>query len=373
MLLSVPIVACARSAPAARLGVENVKGINGNELNKLSPDALARTIAGYRALGVRWVRFDFDWSEIQAGGPKVYDFASYDRVVDALTAADIQVLGILDYTPAWARGAGDTKFTPPKSAADFSAFAGQAAARYCGRVSAWEIWNEPNLAQFWGPAPDARAYAALLKGAAAEIRRQAPSVVIVSGGLASAFDNGRDIPAARFLEQVYEAGAGASVSAIGNHPYMSPQVPTLLLPNNWSFSWGWPGGIRAVMARHGDGRKPVWVTEFGAPTLGRDAFGTVVTEARQASLVRGAFAALPRDGRAGPLFWYNYQDFCAPDPNRPSSCFYGLVRADGTTKPGFEAYRMAGEPTGETQTSAPQVSQGRPLTRDAGCGRVAGR
>jgi hypothetical protein len=38
--------------------------------------------------------------------------------------------------------------------------------------AAWEIWNEPNLPQFWAGTPDPAAYVALARAAAAEIRRE---------------------------------------------------------------------------------------------------------------------------------------------------------------------------------------------------------
>ena len=39
------------------------------------------------------------------------------------------------------------------------------ATRYKGKVSAYEVWNEPNGKVFWDPEPDAAQYTELLKAA----------------------------------------------------------------------------------------------------------------------------------------------------------------------------------------------------------------
>lgn len=58
-----PSGAAAQSIPRiAGAGRELRKGLNGNELYALEPAALAATVEGCKALGARWVRFDFDWS-----------------------------------------------------------------------------------------------------------------------------------------------------------------------------------------------------------------------------------------------------------------------------------------------------------------------
>ena len=98
--------ACALVCVLAAGGVTPAlaqKGINGNELYSLTAEELAAAVADYRQLGVKWVRFDFDWSVIEPA-PGRYAFGSYDRVVECLAQADMQVLGLIAYTPGWANG-----------------------------------------------------------------------------------------------------------------------------------------------------------------------------------------------------------------------------------------------------------------------------
>src|SRR5262249_55892028 len=103
-----------------------------------------------------------------------------------------RLLAILDCGVDWAAAAappGDDRY-PPDDPATFASFAAEAAARYRGRVQAWEIWNEPNnsLSGFWKPAPDPGGYARLAKAAAAAIVRADRKATIVTGGLAPTFD-----------------------------------------------------------------------------------------------------------------------------------------------------------------------------------------
>jgi hypothetical protein len=64
----------------------------------------------------------------------------------------------VDFQPAWARVDGADN-GPPDNYNDYGDFLYEMASRYRGRIRAYEIWNEPNLAREWGgQPPDARQY-----------------------------------------------------------------------------------------------------------------------------------------------------------------------------------------------------------------------
>lgn len=336
-----PAGAAAQSTPRiAGAGQALRKGLNGNALFALEPAALSATVEGYKALGVRWVRFDFDWSVIQGAGREAFDVAPFERVVQALQAARIDVLGLIAYTPAWANG-GASKFHPPTSDADYARFAGRLARHFsAGGVHAWEVWNEPNLAQFWLPRADAAAYAALLRQAYTAIHAADPKAIVVSGGLAQPFASERNTEALNFAKVACAASARERCfDALGNHPYDTPRLPSELAAHNWRKMIGTgPVGLRGVLAEHGLRKIPIWITEFGAPTLGVDSYGAVVSEDRQAQMLDEAFRLVSGYAWSGPLFWYNYKDFCPPDPTQSTECFFGLLRHDGTYKPAAAKY-----------------------------------
>lgn len=324
-------------APLARAD----KGVNGNELYALSDEALAATIAGYRRLGVKWVRFDFDWSVIEPR-PHGYQVKNVDRVVERLARADIRILGIIAYTPAWANGGKPNKFHPPADARAFAEFAAYLAARYSAKgVHAWEIWNEPNLGQFWGNAPDPAAYAALLKQVYPAIKKSDPGAWVVTGGLAQPATSATAIDSLGFLESMYRHGAQGYFDAVGNHPYTSPRMPGDWAAHNWRKMAASSPSFLSIMKRYGDGGKKIWITEYGAPTGGKDRWGTVISEARQADMVEQTFGEAASLPWAGPVFWYNYRDFCPYAPDADAECFFGLVRFDGSPKPAFEKFRAA--------------------------------
>ena len=320
--------------------VASHKGINGGSgLVRLTSTELADTVARYQALGVKWVRFGFDWSVIQPNNSTEYLFDRYDGVVRALAAAGIQMLGIIEYTPQWANGGKSSKFFPPVYASDFAVFAGALATRYGPMgVHAWEIWNEPNVGAFWGPAPDPAGYVTLLSGAYAAIRRADSSALVITGGLSQPGTTATTMRSIDFLTAIYKYGARGYFDAVGNHPYDDPKLPSQ--GYNWQQMYATSPSFLSVMAANGDTGKKIWVTEIGAPSNGAYTSGPV-DETQQAAILTDAYNLARTYDWAGPVFWYNFKDFCAYDPKASTECFYGLVRYDGSNKPSATAFQVA--------------------------------
>ena len=100
-----------------------------------APDMEGRLKAMQRA-GIKWGRQDFTWRRIERE-PGVYDWAPYDRLVDAARRHGILLFGNLAYAP---------KFHDPRTpqgAEAYAAFARAAVERYRGKIDHWQIWNEP--------------------------------------------------------------------------------------------------------------------------------------------------------------------------------------------------------------------------------------
>jgi polysaccharide biosynthesis protein PslG len=142
---------------------------------------LEAELAGIAATGARYLRIDVDWSAIEQS-PGTHDWSAVDRIVDTARACGLDVIGLLAYTPAWARAPATSEHSPPIDPANFASFARAAVERYAPRgVKAWEIWNEPNLTFYW-EAPDPAAYAALLGPAHDAIKAADPSSTVITGG-----------------------------------------------------------------------------------------------------------------------------------------------------------------------------------------------
>lgn len=203
-----------------------------------------RTFAMMREAGLGWVRSDFDWRAVQKEPDGPFDWSRYDEIVDGAALHGIRVLPIVGSPPKWAR--------PVTEHPDgWRAFVRAFAEHYAGRIEAAEIWNEENLPSFW-PNPDPAAYAETLRIAAGEIRAAAPGMRIVLGGLAGGRPH-------EFVEALYAAGAAPHFDAMAFHPYSWPNPPDVPLAAQIR-------ELRAIMARHGDGGKPIWITEHGWPT-----------------------------------------------------------------------------------------------------------
>lgn len=301
-----------------------------------------------KALGVRHLRFDIEWANIEHAGPGRYDWRDYDRVVRAASARKFEILAIIDYTPAWARrpDCAGTSMCAPRDPSAFGRFAGAAAARYRPYgVRSWEIWNEPNIPAFFAPRADPAAYAALLRHASLAIRRIDSDATILTGGLAPAGDGGGAMSPETFLQRLYEAGGRPYFTAVADHPYTYPATAVYPQP---AYRWEQMKRLHRIMSARGDGHKKIWITEYGAPTAGpgprasQHAFNPAaetVDEALQARMLQDVIAAHRALPWAGPLFWYAYRD-AGTDP-ATSENFFGLRRADGTPKPAQDVFRRA--------------------------------
>jgi hypothetical protein len=304
----------------------------GFNLSLPTPD-LDAALDAIAATKVRWLRVDFDWSVIQAAGPKSFDWSRTDRIVEAARARNLSVIALAAYTPEWARPSGTPDKNPPTNPDDFARFVSAGAQRYVSSgLTTWEIWNEPNVSTFWYPRPDPEAYTALLVRASAAIKHVEPDATIISGGLAPSSDSagGSQIDVRTFLTRVYAAGGGRAFNAVGLHPYSFPHLP--LFPADYNTFLNTPA-LYQVMVDHGDAAKRIWGTEIGAPTAGG---GGSVTDAVQAEILTQAYRQWTAWKFTGPLIWFAYEDAGADSFNRDEH--FGLVDVNGRPKPALAVF-----------------------------------
>lgn len=95
----------------------------------------------------------------------------------------------------------------------WSRYVDQVTKRYRGRISAYEITNEPNICI------TGRAYSRYLIAAAERIRKNDPRALIVGGGVTTDYNGESD----QFLREISESGAIQLCDALSFHPYSSPQ------------------------------------------------------------------------------------------------------------------------------------------------------
>jgi hypothetical protein len=108
------------------------------------PDDIIRAADLMKAAGIRMVRMDFLWADLEPEQGH-FDFQKYDRIVKVLRDRDMGILGILEYNPLWHEKA----FNDAPDQAQYILYARQVVRHFKKDVMYWEIWNEPDHPTYW--------------------------------------------------------------------------------------------------------------------------------------------------------------------------------------------------------------------------------
>ncbi|MDX1689036.1 MAG: cellulase family glycosylhydrolase [Candidatus Promineifilaceae bacterium] len=318
-----------------------------------------------QTLNVGWVKVQVSW-KVYEPAPGRYDefrFDELDALVERAAADDIRVLLSVAKAPDWSRPTVEMD-GPPQDPAHFQAFMRTLAARYRGRVDAYELWNEPNLRREWNGVPlSARDLVALIRAGASGAREGDANARLISGAPATTGinDGVNAVDDRVFLREMLAAGVGEVVDGVGVHPYgwanppgASAADPGPVAPthnDHPSFFFGDTlDDYRALLDEAGYAEMPLWATEMGwgsaegmggQPPAGA-AFMAHVSERQQALYTLDALAmAQTREG-VGPLFLWNL-NFAPTFGPSFSESFYSLLRPDGTPRPVYRALQAAAD------------------------------
>ena len=218
------ILTPARPVAAATCAPYGV-GFGANELQPQTPRALELASQAK----IDWVRLGLYWQDVEPS-PGQFDFQADDALIASTRATQLNVLAILAYSTTWSTSApadspGNLTHYPPRDYGEWANYVAAVVTRYKGDVHYWEVWNEPDLAEFWNGTP--AQYAALLAVTSATIKQIDPTATIVLGG--QAFQDLPGHPASKFLTQIladadYPAAANFDIAAF--HYYLPPvQAP----------------------------------------------------------------------------------------------------------------------------------------------------
>jgi len=239
------------------------------------PEVATRDLGLIEDAGFGWAKQSFAWKDIEGAGKGLFDWSHTDLIVKFVEDADLDLLVRLDRAPAWTGAQGDG---PPRNLADFGDFAYALASRYKGRIRAYQIWNEPNLAREWGGrSPSPEEYVALLKVAYQAIKRADPEALIISAGLSpTGSQPPKALPDDVYLRRMYQAGASNYFDVLGLNapgfkapPEMSPDEvmaqQEVYGHGRW-FCFRHVEDLRTIMIEYGDQDKQVAILEFGWTT-----------------------------------------------------------------------------------------------------------
>lgn len=291
----------------------------------------ATILNDFAAAGIKWVRIDFGWINFEPTGPGQInpDFVAFaDAVVNEARSRGLQVLAGLWSTPGWANG-GRSNTTPPNDPADYARIAQWVAAHFRGRVAAWEVWNEPNIDDFW-IGHDPAAYASLVRAAYPGFKAGDPNALVVAG--VTSFND------TNYLTALYDRGIAGSFDVLATHPYQGvSDAPPEIADDGTQYTLAHVRAVHQLMVQRGDGGKPIWFTEYGwsshANTSSTQTWQRGVTESQQGDyLVRTLRWIATNAPYVTNTFWYNDVDTRAGDPQYDN---YGLLRTDLSPKPAF--------------------------------------
>ena len=275
----------------------NPYGINTFLQNEVDPAKREQAMRLISKAGITWIRQEFTWEDIEIHDkgdfedrrhePHKSAWEKYDHIVDLAQKYDVQIMARLSNPPRWSRALTDTvgTFAPPDDYADYGDFVKAVATRYQGQISAYQIWNEPNIYPEWGEYPiNAAEYTALLKEGYTQVKAADPQAIVVMGALAATIELDRvrryapngwpvspgGLSDVLFLQQMYDVGAAPYFDVLAMQGYGLWSGPTdrRMQPRVLNFSR--PLYIRDVMVRNGDAHKPIWLSELGWNSLPPD-------------------------------------------------------------------------------------------------------
>jgi hypothetical protein len=308
-------------------------------------------------LGVSIIQESLNWSQIaktRPADPTNPNDPAYGWPTDADQAfAQAQQYGMkqlveVSKTPSWASGNSDPRYLPTDPA-DYTNFLIAASRRYPS-VRYWMIWSEacsqnrlqPITPQDFGTPVTAdarsqpRAYAALLDASYATLKGISPTNIVI-GGNSWAVCGIRPIDWAHYLKT--PNGRRPRMDLWGHNPYIvyDPRK----LPDDWKVTdiYHLPE-LQAAIDKY-FGKRPrigLFLSEFTMPTAPDVEFPLYTSERGQATFIKRAFTIARKLRTVAALGWLYLYD-SPPGTGQTEGHSGGLLRTDGSEKPGFFVFR----------------------------------
>ena len=298
-------------------------------------------------LGAGWERIIFDWSQHQPNSPDDwYTLNVDDRWLKAAKDCNREVVAIFKHTPAWATdgtpGAGVPRglYLPVDDPNNLWArFVRKSAEYYAPRgVKRFIIWNEPDITrdtygfEFEGSLDD---YYQMLKVAYLALKEGNPQAEVLLAGTTYWHDvnAGRRLYLDRLLEKITSDPDAAA------HNYYF-DIASLHIYFRTETVYDIVRQTRQLLDKYGLKDKRIWINEMNAgPT--DDPLWPVVRPQYQVNLEQQAAyivqaAALGLAAGAERIAVYKFYDWNLP----PGEESFGLLRADGSRRPAFDAWAM---------------------------------
>lgn len=255
---------------------------------------------------IAWARCDFSWRSVEGPSKGAFNWAVTDDAVAQANARGLHIYAGLGYSPTWA-SAGGNSYDPPANLQDWYDYVFASVSRYKDSIHYWELWNEPNLKQFWNGTQGQ--YINLLKIGADAAHAADPDCMVLAPELSSAGS------ASSWMTNVLQQ-AGDKIDIISYHQYDGGDIPSGRLAGIDSMH-------NAIVAA-GYANKPIWITESGWAS---DNIG----EQKQADYLVAMLDGISARPWWKKFFWYQIWE--------GSTDRAGLLYQNETPKPSWYAYR----------------------------------
>ena len=200
LLLLVLFLGCTKQNPSSPIDLNTNDGNNFSILNakfgfhifpilqmttwgQIDKSKSDKLFSALEDLDADWIRMGINW--IQAEPIKgTLSLDIQDKLIDNFVEKNVNVLVFTGGAPPWAaqEASGTYEAIPPKNPEDYADYLSRIVTRYKGKVSAWEVWNEPSAPHYWGGRQSTpEEYMALLKPAYAAIKNADPNTKVVGG------------------------------------------------------------------------------------------------------------------------------------------------------------------------------------------------
>lgn len=315
------------------------------------------------ASGVQRVRVPFSWALAQpyakckdvpadqadefsgCPGGVPTDFSPTDEIVKLAAKRHLPLLPVVLYTPSWDASSEGNHIQPARDW-PYGNFLTALVQRYGPHgtfwsdnpslspdpITAWQIWNEPDLSYNWDTQPFARSYVKLLRISHTALTRADPKATVA---LASLTNYGWDD-----LESIYKIhGSRHLFDLVAANVYTARPSGVITILKYY----------RQVMANNGDGRKPITATEVGWPSDSRVATNKTpfsTSEKGQAAKLTRLLPLLARDRLTLRLAGFFYFTWMSTDQGSAGKWwnYSGLQQFDPATdkvsfKPAYWAFR----------------------------------
>ncbi|NDJ54535.1 MAG: hypothetical protein GYB68_15825 [Chloroflexi bacterium] len=213
-------------------------------------------------MGASVVRWQFNWRDHEPSQGQ-WNWTLTDKIIPAWRDGGIRIHALLHNPPDWA------KVNPPDGLQPrnldlpwndpnnhWARYCYEFANRYKGQIDSYEIWNEPDLKQYFEG--NAQEYYNLMRACYQAIKAVDPDTPVVMAGMAVLVDR-------QFMQDVIRLAAEDPQGPAYNYFFDAANIHMYADPD---LVWTLAQWTRGVLAENGLGDKPIWITEANAALLG---------------------------------------------------------------------------------------------------------